>query len=225
MHSESSSLLGMERGLHEHKYTKSGQGKFAILFLVLTTLTFVASMCTPWFWVFREGLDKESTNCFIDGTCRMAGRVFKDNGDTQKIYDTTLILMLISWVPFVTFFHMILFMYSRRYENSPLWRFLGVLTGILTFILIFIAILVFSLGVPANSVYDDLFGETRNPVNGMKIKWGANAGWFLAIFTLIFLVPTIFLTCTMKNKRKLEKHSTIIVQPPTTLSSTSTATH
>jgi len=215
---ERSSLL--EKGhSHHYKLTKKGRGKWAILFLCLTTVCYIASLCTPWFWTIREGIDKDTTNCFIDGTCRRGGAVFKDNGDMQKIYDATLILMILGLVPFLSLFHFVLFMYSRRYENYYLWRVLGVVCGILTFLLIFVAVLLFSLGIPANSEYDDFFGNYRDPKTGVLVKWGGNAGWFLAIFTLLFLIPTTFLTCTMKNKKKIDTRAKIVCQTPSTLAS------
>ena len=131
---------------------------------VAVTLAF--SLASPWWRVRRDSnilQDLSGTSerlaasqekheylfCFVDGTCRTLfasqgeSVVRKDNGETQMVYDATLIFMLSSLLPFILYLHLFFFKYTRSEVQTR--AFIAV-TGFLSFILILLAVLAFSIG-------------------------------------------------------------------------------
>src|SRR4051794_36248399 len=110
----------------------------------LITILYILSFVTPWWFFNYDGRKHETTNCWIDGTCRNNGNAFKNNGDAQDLWDAVLILMVISILPFLVFIHYLIAHRTRRASSYYPKRRLGaVLSGLLTFLLILAAVIVF----------------------------------------------------------------------------------
>src|SRR5687768_2084415 len=58
----------------------------------------------------------ENGNCWFDGTCRHGGGVHKSNFRAQQIYDATLILLILSLVPFMFFLHHVWYMKVKNHH-------------------------------------------------------------------------------------------------------------
>jgi len=188
--------------------------KITFFFATLATVFLIVAMCTPWWYTKSEPRTEfgqlisggaKVTVCFIDGTCRQPDKTFKDNGDAQVIYDLTMTFMILSWVPFLIFLHVIMFRWSDRYEHFTSKRWL-IGTGILTFILILMAILLFGTQVYDRYGYDTLYGSRDSdlPIK-RKLSWGAHVGWYFAMASLLFLLPAMVTGSRMKNKKKAER--------------------
>lgn len=206
--------------------------KIAIPLALLATLLWVLSFCTPWFFTKWGGRHDERTNCFIDGTCRNNDYIWKNNGEAQRIYDATMILMIISIVPFLIFVHYLLFIRSRRYHHLPGRRIIAFLSGLLAFLLILAAVIVFGAGIDNKyNLNGGLFGSRRtdrvlidsdvdnNDGTVRKYRWGANAGWFFAIFSLLPLLIATILSLLLKPKTE---KNTAVVKEKTTVTNTTT---
>lgn len=77
------------------------KSNLTLILILITTVLYVASFATPWWFTefgnnatllhslseSASGNSEVRSNCFIDGTCRGANRVHKDNGDAQSIFD------------------------------------------------------------------------------------------------------------------------------------------
>ncbi len=87
------------------------RGKLATAIALLTTLTLAAALASPW-WFWERG--NIHTKCFIDGTCRDDGYIFKNNGDQQWVYDVTTGLAVVSIVPWLWFLHSLWARRSKR---------------------------------------------------------------------------------------------------------------
>jgi len=169
---------------------------------IIATLTYVASMCVPWWYTRLDPSDEEMTNCFIDGTCRRGGKAFKDNGDAQAIYDWTLSLMIIAWLPYLTFVHLLLFRRSGRYEiKNRNWL---AFSGILTFLIILVAVIMFGTNIYYKYGYHSLYGHSEVIYPERRtLYFGAHVGWYLAILTEVLLLPAISMGTFMKAKKPL----------------------
>jgi len=175
-----------------------------MIFALITTILFVLSLTTPWWYTqFESASSNRFTRslCWIDGTCRDGKWVYKDNGETQCVFDATLILMVVSLIPFLTFVHALLWRRSGRFDYYLSSRTLIIVSGVVTFALWLSAILVFAIQLVNRSDYDSLFGsEELSPSVSYPYKleeWGATWGWFFAIASAIMLIPTIVLGATI----------------------------
>jgi hypothetical protein len=149
----------------------------------LATLFYVAAMCTPWWFTkyyvpnhptdnglntddvttfFNKnlGLSHSSvlfkrTNCFIDGSCLTGHFIYKNNGNAQWIYTTTLVLMLVGWIPWLIFLHLVHFRASEKRTPMPGRRTLMLITALLTMAFLMTAIIVFACGmVKSNGIFN-----------------------------------------------------------------------
>jgi len=184
--------------------------KITFLFATLATLSLAAAMCSPWWFTKTEpetdlerelGTGSKLSLFFIDGTCRNSDGASKNNGDAQVIYDLTMTLMILAWLPLLMFVHVILFRWSDKYENFTSKKWI-VGTGIFTFILVLLAVLLFGTQVWDRYGYYNLYGskDTLLPMR-RKTTWGAHVGWYFAMISILLLLPAIITGCLMKNKR------------------------
>lgn len=148
------------------------------------------------FLIFSQS--NQVTNCFIDGTCRSEGLIFKDNGDAQAIYDLTLILMLLGFACFLVFAHMAMIIRSKRYAPFYGRYWLTLASGTLTVLLVTAALCLFGIGVPDKLNLGKLFGKKM--MHGSHFAWGANVGWFMAILAMAVLIPAIGYLSTKKER-------------------------
>jgi len=146
---------------------------FALLLAYLATLFYVAAMCSPW-WYTRynlEGLGSDTTfynnnpgasrdffdrtNCFIDGSCITSKYNYKNNGNLQWVYTTTLVLMIVGWIPWLIFVHLLHFRVNKNRPTMKGRRFMMIVTAVLTMAFILTAIIVFAAGmVKSSPVYN-----------------------------------------------------------------------
>jgi len=141
----------------------------ALLLAYLATLFYIAAMCTPW-WYTRYNLDGlgtdttfynnnpglsrdffDRTNCFIDGSCITSNYNYKNNGPLQWVYTTVLILMIVGWVPWLIFVHLLHFRANKNRPTMKGRRFLMIVTAVLTMAFLVTAISVFAAGMVKSS--------------------------------------------------------------------------
>jgi len=178
-------------------------GRYSSLALVgafITTVFFLLSMTTPWWYTQTHG-EKHRTNCFIDGTCRKDGRVWKNNGATQTLWDWVLALMILAWFPFLTYLHLLSFRTWRVYSFHGRRTALAI-SGFSTCLLILIALVLFAVGLPNKLGLHSMYGTgfIFSP-RKLPYSWGVHVAWYFAITALVFLVPTIIFSMLMKSKR------------------------
>jgi len=153
----------------------------ALILAYVTTLFFIAAMVTPWwftryhpvgqsedqFYGSNPTLDPHTglfdrTNCFIDGSCITGGQIYKNNSTLQWVYTAILVLMIVAWVPWLLFVHLIHFRSSKNHTQSRVYRPLMVISALLTWLLVLAAVLVFAIGMyKTNGVYNagGLYGD------------------------------------------------------------------
>jgi hypothetical protein len=119
----------------------------ALILAFIAAFLYLCAFVTPW-WFFKfSGHGNPRTNCFIDGTCRNSGVVFKNNGDAQDIWDAVIIMMALSTVPFLIFLHYLLFQRSHRYHFLPARRIITLISALLAFLLIGASVITFAVGL------------------------------------------------------------------------------
>jgi len=169
-------------------------------------------MATPWWYTRYEG--QNTSVCFIDGTCRNGFSVFKNNGKGQQVYDATMIMMIIAWLPFLAFFHLML---SRKRHAE---RFTGrrtaiIVTHLMSCLLILSSVITFSVGLVSVLNLGKLYGKAEVYYPPGYYYWGAHVGWYFAIFTLVLLVPALVfslaLHSTKKNIKKVTDDSSLLL--------------
>jgi len=181
------------------------KNKLAITFASITTILYALSMATPWWYTVLEYSEPDTpnshSNCWIDGTCRTKSWVYKDNGSAQCVFDTTLILMLVSMIPFISFWHGLLWRRSGRFGASLLSSVGFILfTGFATVGLYLSAVLVFAIKIVNKTNYDEFYG-TQSLVYPFKIvEWGPSFGWFFAIVACVMLLPAVMLAVTITSE-------------------------
>jgi len=175
-----------------------GTHYFPLILAYLATLFYIVAMCTPWWYTKYYPADSNTsedqfydnnpnidqhmglfdrTNCFIDGSCITGSTIYKNNSTLQWVYTTILVLMIVGWVPWLIFIHLL---HSRVGANrTPMKgrRFFMLLTALLTLLLITAAIIVFAVGmVKGNGVYNagGLYGHLNVLGNGNYVGTGNN---------------------------------------------------
>jgi len=183
----------------------ASKSKMALVFSILATLAFIAAMCTPW-W-YQKSVDPVSESgdfvlCFIDGTCRTDGFVYKNNGTAQKIFDITMSLMIIAWVPFLLLLHFIFFRRNNRYPEVTADKNIIAVSGILTVLVILAALIVFGTRIAPEYGLPSFYGsrEILFPAR-IQNRWGAYSAFWFALLTVIFIFPAMGFGITMKPKR------------------------
>eukprot|EP01119_Soliformovum_irregulare_P010678 TRINITY_DN2634_c0_g1_i1.p2 TRINITY_DN2634_c0_g1~~TRINITY_DN2634_c0_g1_i1.p2 ORF type:complete len:267 (-),score=52.64 TRINITY_DN2634_c0_g1_i1:46-846(-) len=214
----------------------------ALMLAYVATLFYILAMCTPWFYQrytvagdeqaffgANPGYNKDSdffdrTNCFIDGTCRFNGQSYKNNGNAQWVFTTVLVLMIVGWVPWLIYIHLLHFRSNPVYARVPLEKLLIVVTGILTLAFLTAAIIVFAAGITrSNTLYraNGLYGNIEvNPpgfVGALNYRYGAHAAWYFAIITWLLVLLSLLTALGMRGKK------TTTVQTKTTTTTTATA--
>jgi hypothetical protein len=140
-------------------------------------------MVTPWwytkyypvnstdaaFYDANPGLDQHTglfdmTNCFIDGSCITGGQIYKNNSTLQWVYTAVLVLMILGWIPWLLFVHLLHFRNSKNPYRANMrgLRPLMLLSALAAFLLILAAFIVFATGmVKTNGVYNSggLYGH------------------------------------------------------------------
>jgi len=209
--------------------------KLAKVMAVLATLFFILAWITPW-WFFKfDGRKDKRTNCFIDGTCRNGGvdESFKRNGDAQNIYDAVVVLMALAFVPFLVWLHYLFFQQTSRYHFLSARRLITLIAGALAFLLILAAVITFAAGIDHEYKLpnDEFYGEHKylhprpadapggDGIHRYQYEWGANAGWYFALFSLIPLLGAIILAAMIKPKPR----KNVVVSEKTTTTTTTTA--
>jgi len=176
----------------------TGTHYLPLILAYLATLFYIAAMCTPW-WYTKYGpaddnlseaqfydnnpaIDQDMglfdrTNCFIDGSCITGDTIYKNNSTLQWVYTTVLILMIVGWVPWLIFVHLL---HSRvGAHRTPMKgrRFFMIVTAILTMLMIIAAVIVFAVGmVKGNGVYNagGLYGSLNVLNNNGLTGTGTN---------------------------------------------------
>eukprot|EP01119_Soliformovum_irregulare_P002447 TRINITY_DN126_c0_g1_i4.p1 TRINITY_DN126_c0_g1~~TRINITY_DN126_c0_g1_i4.p1 ORF type:complete len:316 (+),score=85.76 TRINITY_DN126_c0_g1_i4:120-1067(+) len=153
----------------------------ALMVAYAATLFYIAAMVSPWwytryyavgqsedsFYANNAGLDPHTglfhrTNCFIDGSCITGGQIYKNNSSLQWVYTAILVLMLIGWLPWLFFVHLVHFRANKNRTPRAAYRPLLVISAVLTWLIIFAAVLVFGIGMyKTNGVYNagGLYGK------------------------------------------------------------------
>jgi len=171
----------------------------AVICSLLTTVFMIASMATPWWWTYASNRNNKVTNCWIDGTCRSGGEVFKNNGDAQPVFDTTLILMLLGLACLVLFVHFVFCVKNpERYPTVPAKRLITFILGVITFALILAAVILFAIQIPRKYEGSNEFFDEQD-VGDIHYEWGGHAGWILALFTLFTLLWSVFCIAIVKG--------------------------
>jgi 4-amino-4-deoxy-L-arabinose transferase-like glycosyltransferase len=140
-------------------------------------------MATPWWYTKYYPINSESdafydanpsidqhtglfdrTNCFIDGSCITGGQIYKNNTSLQWVYTATLVLMILAWLPWLLFVHLLHFRADKNRTPMKGRRTLMVISALLTWLLILAAVIVFAAGiVKSNGVYNSggLYGHKQ----------------------------------------------------------------
>jgi len=159
----------------------------ALIVAYTATLFYIAAMCTPWWYTryypvgssnsdftaanpgttFHSGALSRS-NCFIDGSCITGGVIYKNNSNLQWVYTTVLVLMIVGWVPWLIFMHLLHFRTNKNRPTMKGRRVLMVITALLTMAFLLTSIIVFAAGITQNNgVYNSggLYGSIQVPSN------------------------------------------------------------
>jgi len=177
------------------------KSKLALTFTTLSTISFLLAMITPW-W-YQQPLGQNKALCFIDGTCRNGSSVFKNNGNGQQVFDATMILMILAWIPFMAFFHLMLL--RRRHAQGFTGRTSAILfTHLISWLIILTAVVTFPVGLVATLNLGKLYGEA-NEFFPQSFSWGAHVGWYFAILTLVLLVPALVFSLVLNSTKKNPK--------------------
>jgi len=177
------------------------KSRLALTFTSLSTLSFILAMATPWWYI--QPLGQNKALCFIDGTCRNGSSVFKNNGNGQQIFDATMVLMILAWIPFISFFHLML--RRRRHLEGFTGRSSPILfTHLISWLLILSAVVTFPVGLVSVLNLGHLYGEA-NEFFPQSYSWGAHVGWYFAIFTLVLLVPALVFSLAISSTKKYAK--------------------
>jgi len=173
----------------------------ALIFTIIATILFVACLASPWWYTTLEDRSPKWTSCFIDGTCRNGNYIYKNNGDAQTWYDTTLAMMIIALAVFIAHWHFVWFVWSPRYRDYPLRKKSWVVaTGAITVVLILIAVTTFAVQVPKKYGFSSTYGSKQ--VGDKEFTWGLHFGWFLAVMTMI---PVVTATVLIAAKKATEE--------------------
>jgi len=163
----------------------------ALLIAYAVTVLYIAAMCTPWWYTkydlrgnnnngnnnngnngdsnFLNSLNLSSddrlfhrSNCFIDGSCISRGIIYKNNANLQWVYTTTLVLMIIGWIPWLIFVHLLHFRANKNRSSMKGRRTLMIITAILTMLFLLAAFITFATAIVKKSpVYNSggLYGS------------------------------------------------------------------
>jgi len=181
--------------------------RLATIFTILSTISFVCSLASPWWLEIFGGSEPFYHNCWIDGVCRGGEHASDIDHGHAQFYYSTLAIEIGALVVYVTYIHLVFMIVSTRYNGFPGRKILTLATGIISLGLIAIGVIVFAIGVPKAYTYthNQLFGSalvTRPSGEEITHRWGAHVGWFLAILTIPFLATSIFFTMFISKPGK-----------------------
>jgi len=171
----------------------------ALILAYIATLFYLVAMCTPWwytkyypsdentsedqFYDNNPSLDQHNglfdrTNCFIDGSCITHHTIYKNNSTLQWVYTTVLVLMIVGWIPWLIFVHLLHARVNKNRTPMKGRRLLMIITALLTMAIILTAIIVFAAGMTqSNGVYNQggLYGHL--PVQNNGLFTGSNSNF------------------------------------------------
>jgi len=186
------------------------KARVALFFTIITTVCFLLAMVTPWWYTHFKNSSHRAL-CFIDGTCHYTDFVFKNNGDAQSVFDATMIMMIVAWVPWLIFIHFFFFRYNKSYRQ-PGRRFWLFMSGLTTWFLLLASVVVFSTGLTWGFHLDEQFYGNINVFTtsssaitnpwAQNFHWGPHFGWYVAVACLIMMMPSILFAISMRGATK-----------------------